>query len=652
MDALRRDEQAAGLNKEIRDEATGSALVSRGCYSGHAGYRAPGHYRGRGNHGGNKDHNDNMEYTCTHCILNNHTTENCGILKRLNSKEEKLCYHCGKPGHIWPDYRTPKHGFEAQNKVNKWSIKDTKSDTKASITEATASLAEHGFAAGDRDLFWLSNNATHAAPTLSWSTAASPMWVVDSGTSRNVCNHRSCFISFKRLPSPITIKLGDETTVITTFHGFINLSPGLEFNALYTPRFRLSLLSIQQLDLARYTTTIRRGICSIFTDMAPTIIANRTGNLFILPSRYALTSETGTTTPMTVQSTAPATDPMIAEQKKRQMDTSSTVELTPASTITMWLWHRWPAHLQPAAMQSRIHGFEDFDGMCDVCLQAKHKQRGFRTKFKRTTWPFELVHSDTCGPFSSLTKGDYLHYILFVDDYTRWTTVYLLPDKKQETCIAAYQHYQAKVDARGYNIKHFRCVNGRGEFDNRLFQPLLATCGTALEFCPPYANHRHGVTERMTCTIIEKARAMILDSQAPLEFWWEAITTAVYLHQRLPNKRLTKRDNHDGYKAPYEVPYVMLHLYGRPEYNKPPDDPTQIKISYRAPLHYLHQSRCYVSRLIPEKQRTDKKLGARSKACMMVGYVHDSPALWRNWDPEHNTVKAQSDVIFEQDRNA
>jgi len=34
MDALRRDEQAAGLKKEIGDEATGSAFSSRGRYRG------------------------------------------------------------------------------------------------------------------------------------------------------------------------------------------------------------------------------------------------------------------------------------------------------------------------------------------------------------------------------------------------------------------------------------------------------------------------------------------------------------------------------------------------------------------------------------------------------------------------------------------
>jgi len=620
MDALRRDEQAASLKKEIGDEATGSALFSR-RYRGRGGYGERGHYRARRNYGENKggDRNDDKEYTCTHCKLNNHTTENCGILKRLNRKDEKLCYYCGKPDHIRPECRICQHRSEARNKVNKRNNKDSKSDTKASLTEATASLAVHGIAAGDRDLFSLPDKATHAA--LTSSAAASPTWVVDSGASHNMCNDRNCFISFKRLPSPIIIKLCDETTVTTTFHGLVNISQGLQLNALYTPMFRLSLLSINQLDLAGYTTTFQRGKCSIFTDSI-NIIANRTGDLYILRSRYALTSETGT-----IQSAA---TPSNLTNRKKKKNTLSTTELTPASTITTRLWHLRLAHLHPAAMRSLIDGISDLDaaiGLCDVCLQAKHKQKFIRTKVKRTTQPFELVHSDTCGPFSIPTKGGHLHYILFVDDYTRWTTVYLLPDKKHETCIAAYQHYQAKVDARGYNIKRFRCDNGRGEYDNRLFRMLLATRGTALEFCPPYAHHKNGVAERMIHTITEKARAMILDSQAPLEFWGEAINTAVYLHQCLPNEGLTKRDDRDGYKALYETPYEMLHSYGKPEYDKPPDDSTRIKISYKAPLHHLRRFGCYVSRLIPEKQRTDKKLGARSKACMMVGYVHDSTTL-------------------------
>ena len=71
----------------------------------------------------------------------------------------------------------------------------------------------------------------------------------------------------------------------------------------------------------------------------------------------------------------------------------------------------------------------------------------------------------------------------------------------------------------------------------------------------------------------------------------------------------------------------MLHSCGKPEFEKPLDDRTRKRINYKAPLHHLHRFGCYASRLIPEKQRTDQKLGAWSKAWMMVGYVHDFMTL-------------------------
>ena len=46
-------------------------------------------------------------------------------------------------------------------------------------------------------------------------------------------------------------------------------------------------------------------------------------------------------------------------------------------------------------------------------------------------------------------------------------------------------------------------------------------------------------------------------------------------------------------------------------------------------------------------------MGARSKpACMKVGYVHNSTTLWRIWDPEFKTVKGQSEVAFDEERDS
>ena len=36
----------------------------------------------------------------------------------------------------------------------------------------------------------------------------------------------------------------------------------------------------------------------------------------------------------------------------------------------------------------------------------------------------------------------------------------------------------------------------------------------------------------------------------------------------------------------------------------------------------------------------------------MVGYVHDSTTVWKIWDPEEGKVKSQSEVIFDEERNA
>ena len=102
--------------------------------------------------------------------------------------------------------------------------------------------------------------------------------------------------------------------------------------------------------------------------------------------------------------------------------------------------------------------------MCNLCVQAKNKQKSIRTEVQRTTRPFELVHSDLCGPFATPSSGETRYFILFVDDYSRWMGVWLLPNKQTETCKTAYQSFQKRIGAmRGCRIRHFRCGDGWGE---------------------------------------------------------------------------------------------------------------------------------------------------------------------------------------------
>jgi len=90
-------------------------------------------------------------------------------------------------------------------------------------------------------------------------------------------------------------------------------------------------------------------------------------------------------------------------------------------------------------------------------------------------------------------------------------------------------------------FKRCQWDNGRREYVNPLFQMLLAMCGTAPVFCPPYAPHRIAIMVQMILTRTENTKAMILDSQAILMFWGEPINGAVYFHHLMPYKERTKQ---------------------------------------------------------------------------------------------------------------
>ena len=117
-----------------------------------------------------------------------------------------------------------------------------------------------------------------AAVALTAVQSPASTWVADSGASHHMCNDRTCFTAYKKLPTSINIRLGDKTIVRATHHGTVNLR-GIEITALHTPTFRVSLLSVDQLDDAGYTATFRQGICKIGAPGASTITGCKRGSI-------------------------------------------------------------------------------------------------------------------------------------------------------------------------------------------------------------------------------------------------------------------------------------------------------------------------------------------------------------------------------------
>ena len=89
------------------------------------------------------------------------------------------------------------------------------------------------------------------------------VWVIDSGASHHMCNDKNLFLKRSITTTNYTIKLGDKTTINAELGGLIPFH-GQTLRALFVPGFRVSLLSVSQLDQhLKWSTSFTHGICEI-----------------------------------------------------------------------------------------------------------------------------------------------------------------------------------------------------------------------------------------------------------------------------------------------------------------------------------------------------------------------------------------------------
>ena len=205
-------------------------------------------------------------------------------------------------------------------------------------------------------------------------------WIIDSGASHHMHNGND-FTTYERLPNPIRIQLGNKTCVFATHHGSVRVQDH-QIDALHTPSFRYSLLSVAELDSQGYHTKFGNGKCSIQNSNVTVMTGSRNGQLFQVEpinSRHA------------------RSNPFAC-----QTDRSNPFALL--STAESHLWHKRLAHLNHISMKSLVDGYVPTD-ICEVCILAKHARKIIRVPVVRTITPFEPVHSDTCGPFNTKSHG-------------------------------------------------------------------------------------------------------------------------------------------------------------------------------------------------------------------------------------------------------
>ena len=154
---------------------------------------------------------------------------------------------------------------------------------------------------------------------------------------------------------------------------------------------------------------------------------------------------------------------------------------------------------------------------------------------KAKTQLLEFIHSDVIGPMQTQTMRGYRHIIMFTDDHLRYTEGYFMKAKSESP--AKFKEYVAKVEKQHPNSKVWRIrVDGGGEYATReKFLEYFAKEGIIREESATYSQQQNGISEGCNRTVLNAMPSMLKHAGMPIKLGAGAVSTAVYIKNRLPS---------------------------------------------------------------------------------------------------------------------
>jgi hypothetical protein len=104
---------------------------------------------------------------------------------------------------------------------------------------------------------------------------------------------------------------------------------------------------------------------------------------------------------------------------------------------------------------------------CEVCKLGKCTKLSFNLSTYKSEKLFDLIHSNVWGPAPIESFNGYKYFIIFIDDFSKITWLYLMKNKSE--VFSHFQDFYYFIENQySAKIKVFRSDNGT-EFINQSF---------------------------------------------------------------------------------------------------------------------------------------------------------------------------------------
>ncbi|CAI7879152.1 unnamed protein product [Closterium sp. NIES-53] len=457
-------------------------------------------------------------------------------------------------------------------------------------------------------------------------TEALHTFTLDSGASRSFFRDNTTLTPISR---PVAVSLADPSGGPVLAHSSTVLpcpaTPSGLLSGLHLPSFSTNLVSgadLQDAWVDQFTPggqRVTHCTCSQTGRHLATFTRRPRSSL------YTLT----TAPPPVFASGQVAASSQVFAAASRSSPASAPCSCRPLSHETL-LWHHRLGHpslprLRGMASRALVSGLPRSlpplpPGPAPTCVpwvEGQQRAAPHSSSFPPTEAPLQTLHMDVWGPARVRGQGHERYFLLVVDNYSRYTTVFPLRSKGEvpEVLIDWIRGARCQLsESFGSDLPVLRLHSDRGgEFSSDLVKAFCRSEGIRQMFTLPASPQQNWIAEHRIGMVMDVAHTSMIHAVAP-QFLW-----------------------------PFAAQYAAHQINLQPRVSLPETTPT---LRWTGKVGDASAFRVWGSRAFVHDTTADK-LSSHAVPCVFLGFPPDAPG-WRFYHPTSRRVLSSQDVTFDE----